>query len=83
LQEHPAVQAVALRLHSFAGTPRIKAFVVPADPASDYVALREELGAWCRKHLAPAARPAHMSFGTAVPVNALGKPSDWPVDTIP
>lgn len=83
LQAHPAVQAVALRLHAFAGTPRIKAFVVPADPASTNEAVREELGAWCRKHLAPAARPAHMAFGSALPVNAQGKPTDWPVDTVP
>jgi long-chain acyl-CoA synthetase len=83
LQAHPAVQAVALRLHPFAGTPRIKAFVVPADPASTNEALCEELGDWCRKHLAPAARPAHMAFGRALPVNAQGKPTDWPVDTVP
>ncbi|CAM8622936.1 acyl-CoA synthetase [Comamonadaceae bacterium] len=80
LQAHPAVQAVALRLHPFAGTPRIKAFVVPAAPALADAALREALAVWCRQHLAPAARPVHWAFGPALPVNGQGKPTDWPVD---
>jgi long-chain acyl-CoA synthetase len=81
LQAHPAVHAVALRLHPFDGGPRLKAWVVPAHGVALHHALQDALTTWCRQHLAPAARPVHWTFGAALPVNAQGKACDWPVDS--
>jgi long-chain acyl-CoA synthetase len=78
LLRHPAVADAALRTQEVAGQLRLKAFVVPREPA-DAAALAGELATWGRRHLAPAARPVSWTVGPELPRNAMGKASDWPV----
>jgi long-chain acyl-CoA synthetase len=68
-----------LRLHDFAGQPRLKLFVVPRDAHMDSHTLVAALQRFAQRHLAPPARPAHITVGPALPVNAAGKACDWPV----
>lgn len=66
------VAAVAVRL----GQERIKAFVVPA-PGVTPSALEPVLRAHILRALPAPARPAPVTFGPALPVNAMGKSCDW------
>jgi 4-coumarate--CoA ligase len=71
----PGVQDISLRLTTVQGQPRLKAFVVPTAQAP--ADLSEQLLAWARRHLAPAARPVHITLGQALPRNSMGKLCDW------
>jgi acyl-coenzyme A synthetase/AMP-(fatty) acid ligase len=73
------VADAVLRLHDFGGQPRLKLFVVPRDASLQPDALVAALREFAQRHLAPPARPAHISVGPALPVNAAGKACDWPV----
>lgn len=69
------VQDIVLRLTTVQGQARLKAFVVPApDAPAD---LPDQLLAWARQHLAPPARPVHITLGPALPRNGMGKLCDW------
>jgi long-chain acyl-CoA synthetase len=75
---------VAVRLMTQSEGTRLKAFVVPLgdewrDPAARQK-LSAELDAWCAGRLAPAERPRSWTFGEALPVNAMGKRADWPIN---
>lgn len=73
----PGVQDITVRLADLQGQPRLKAFVVPTpDAPAD---LPEQLLAWARQHLAPPARPVHITQGQALPRNGMGKLCDWPL----
>ena len=79
LRARPGVRDAVVRPLEQPGQPtRLKAFVVP-DASCDPVSWLSELNAWCQRHLAPAARPVHITTGDALPTNALGKACDWPV----
>ncbi|MEY4766024.1 MAG: hypothetical protein RI907_2697 [Pseudomonadota bacterium] len=78
----PEVADASVRLHDFGGVPRLKLFVVPSAEG----ARADGLLATLRSHglgLQPAARPAHIALGPALPVNAIGKACDWPVPDTP
>ena len=70
------VAAVSVRLSSTAQPPRLKAFVVlhAPEPAGQ----RAQLEAWAAEHLPWYAAPQHITYGAQLPVNAMGKPADWP-----
>jgi 4-coumarate--CoA ligase (photoactive yellow protein activation family) len=76
LLSHPAVADCALRLDGPGPAARLKAFVVPADPAADADALRGRLLAHCQA-LLPPERPTAIAFGPALPRDPMGKPADW------
>jgi long-chain acyl-CoA synthetase len=73
------VADAVLRLHDFGGQPRLKLFVVPSDAGMAPDTLVAALQRFAQRHLAPPARPAHITVGPALPVNAAGKACDWPV----
>lgn len=76
LMEHPDVSDCAVRLNGDGAGARLKAFVVPAaDAAPD--ALAQALEAHCAATLSAPERPARFAFGPALPLNAMGKPTDW------
>jgi len=75
LQEHPQVQACAVRVWQTT-TPRLKAFVV-AETGVSGEDLAVTLHEWCAEHFSAPERPIHFTFGDALPRNALGKLQDW------
>lgn len=77
LARHPKVSAASVRLSQRPAGARLKAFVVPASGAPDD-GLSADLETWCRMRLPPAAIPRSWTFGSRLPVNAFGKPTDWP-----
>ncbi len=79
LKTHPAVADAAVRLMRPHEGERLKAFVAPRNPASCVVSLEQELDAWLAERLTVAQRPRAFSFGPRLPVNAQGKPCDWPL----
>jgi 4-coumarate--CoA ligase (photoactive yellow protein activation family) len=80
LRAHPLVADAAVRLMRPDEGTRLKAFIVPAEGVA-VDALRAELQAWIPQNLPVAAeRPAALAFGPALPLNAMGKAADWPID---
>lgn len=79
IMAHGDVADAVLRLHDFGGQPRLKLFVVPREPHQPPDTLVAALQQFAQRHLAPPARPAHITVGPALPVNAAGKACDWPV----
>ena len=85
LLTHPAVQHAAVRLSTTATPPRLKAFVVlhPASGQSDEsahaadLAQRNALQAWAASTLPWYASLCTITYGSELPRNAMGKPSDW------
>ncbi len=77
LAQHPGVRDAAVRLMRPDEGSRLKAFVVPSDPAADPEPLRAALAAWIDAQLPAAERPRALSFGAELPRNPMGKPADW------
>ncbi|SEA37224.1 4-coumarate--CoA ligase [Rubrimonas cliftonensis] len=79
LLRHPGVADCAVRLGGAGAGARLKAFVVPASGAaagSPVQSLVQSLEAHCAALPAPE-RPARFAFGPGLPLNAMGKPTDW------
>lgn len=76
LRGHPNVSAVAVRPLQTADGLRLKAFIVPIVP-DDAAQLAASLTDWAETNLRPAERPRSWDFGSALPVNAMGKATDW------
>lgn len=79
LRTHPLVRDCAVRLMRPEEGQRLKAFVVGRD-GTDPAALRRELKAWAGDRLSAAELPRSWTLGPALPVNSLGKASDWDVE---
>jgi long-chain acyl-CoA synthetase len=80
LREHEGVAEAVVRLFAPGGDAaraRLKAFVVPRDPAADPLALEEALRAFATARLTAAERPTAYTFGSALPRDSIGKLSDW------
>ncbi|WP_207224878.1 4-coumarate--CoA ligase [Sphaerotilus mobilis] len=75
----PQVADAAVRPMAPAEGSRLKAFIVPA-PGADLDVLRSRLWAWADAHLRAPARPKSYRFGARLPLQAMGKPADWPLD---
>ncbi len=80
LLAHPGVADVEVRLMHPSEGERIKAFIVARDTACPIEQLRRDLEAWVAERLQPMERPRAFTFGTAVPANAMGKRTDWPIE---
>ena len=78
MMEHPHVASCQVRLMGPHEGQRLKAFVVPtADAAVQDLQVR--LHQFCEEELRPAQRPAHITLGTSLPVNTMGKAADWTI----
>lgn len=73
LERHPGVAAARVR----PGAGRLKALIVPADPAGDGAGLRRELRAWMARELTVPERPGALTIAAALPTGAMGKDADW------
>jgi long-chain acyl-CoA synthetase len=73
---HPAVRQASVRLSTSVKPARLKAFVVLKPPASsDQCRALEQ---WCSDNLPWYAKFSTITYGAELPVNAIGKPCDWP-----
>jgi 4-coumarate--CoA ligase (photoactive yellow protein activation family) len=79
LAARPGVAAAAVRLMRPDEGDRLKAFIVPADPAADPAALVAELWAWIDASLTVPERPKSIATGPVLPSGTLGKLADWPI----
>lgn len=79
IRSHPMVRSCAVRLMRPEEGQRLKAFVVPA-PGADTESLKRDLRTWLAAKLIPAEIPKSLIFGSALPVNELGKLSEWEMD---
>ncbi len=79
---HPAVADAAVRLMAPHEGERLKAFIVPSDLSASHEALRCDLHAHAELRLTVAERPRALSFGSALPRTAAGKPADWPLPAV-
>ena len=74
LMEHPAVfEAAVIGVADENGLTRVKAYVVPRDPATADAALAEMLKAHVKSRLAPVKYPRSIEFVTELPKTATGK----------
>jgi 4-coumarate--CoA ligase (photoactive yellow protein activation family) len=78
LCSHPVVHAASVRLDPRATPPRLKAFVVLTQ--TDDLAARQSFEEWMAETLPWYAMPNAVCYGSELPRNALGKPSDWAPD---
>ncbi|MBK1836903.1 hypothetical protein JHL17_05710 [Azospirillum sp. YIM B02556] len=79
LAGHPDVETAAVRLMRPEEGTRLKAFVVPARDALPWEELCRRLTVWIDATLPAPQRPRALAIGPALPVNAMGKPCDWPL----
>ena len=77
LLAYPGVEDASVRLDTAAPFPRLKAFVVLKAQANQ--ALQTGLQEWALENLPWYAALGSICYGADLPRNAMGKPSDWPV----
>ena len=77
LLSHPGVFDAEVRLMHPVEGERLKAFIVPKQPAGSAEDLRHDLEALVAQRLTPPERPRAFTFGGAVPANPMGKRVDW------
>lgn len=77
LETNPLVSAARVRPMETPGGTRLKAFIVPADPAAPTQETEQRLRSWAASRLPGTSRPAKYSFGPRIPANAMGKEQDW------
>lgn len=70
-----AVSDAVVRPEGSGAAMRLKAFVVPSRQSIDD--LEAALHALAAEQLSPAERPVSYAFGSELPVNGMGKPTDW------
>jgi acyl-coenzyme A synthetase/AMP-(fatty) acid ligase len=80
LLAHPGVADAEVRLMRPTEGERIKAFIVPKEAGSSREQLCCSLEAWVAERLQPPERPRAFTFGAAVPINAMGKRTDWRIE---
>lgn len=78
IRTHPLVKECAVRLMRPEEGVRLKAFIVPRIPLEEASAsFGKEFRMWLAARLETAWRPKLITLGTQLPVNCMGKASDW------
>lgn len=77
VEQHPQVEACAIRPMATEQGTRLKAFIVPAEHSWNDEELRPTLSRWLREHLSAAERPINLTVGHQLPRNEAGKLCDW------
>ena len=77
LRSHPAVKDAAVRLGNINGEPRLKAFVVLTEAAAQQTDAVNAVEQWMLATLSAPQRPAHITYGAALPQTEFGKATDW------
>ncbi|MEO5816232.1 MAG: AMP-binding protein [Gemmatimonadaceae bacterium] len=73
---HPDVLDVAIRRMGTDESGRLKAFVVPRSTGS-LLELQNHLEVWLSSRLSPPERPKAFTFGESIPLDPMGKQTDW------
>ena len=79
LSGHPGVAAASVRLMAPTEGRRLKAFIVPRDPAAEVASLQAALESFALGELPAPERPRAYTFGAQLPRGPLGKLADWPL----
>ncbi len=77
LIEHPAIAECAVRLMRHDEGTRLKAIVIPQDTRCDKTDLESTIRAWAKDRLSPYELPGAWTIRNKLPLNALGKLTDW------
>lgn len=77
IAQAPGVAQCAVRPAPIGDDIRLKAFIVPAQHASDLHTLSRELQEFIDQWLTPPERPRSIAFGPALPTSDMGKAADW------
>jgi long-chain acyl-CoA synthetase len=73
LRQMPLVRKAAIRSDG----DRLKAFIVPEDNIEIDSAFRQKIQTWVQNNLPGEERPVRLTFGSKLPLNDIGKISDW------
>ena len=76
IQQQPGVLEARVRLCTYPGGNRLKAFVVP-QPELHLEELRAQLEDWANGTLKAVERPKSIVFGSSLPKDKMGKDCDW------
>jgi long-chain acyl-CoA synthetase len=76
LMTHPHIAACAVRLMRPEEGHRLKAFIVPQKNC-DSEEIRKTLRAFVKQNLTEEEQPARFDFGEVLPLNLMGKSTDW------
>ena len=76
IETHPLVKNCLVRLMRPEEGNRLKMFIVPSSDM-DEKELRNDIRLFMKTSLSDAERPTHMTIGTELPRNLIGKPTDW------
>jgi long-chain acyl-CoA synthetase len=79
LLAHELVADAQVRLMRPEEGERLKAFIVPRDPETDFEHLRRTLENWVEALLPTLERPRAYRFGMSLPQSERGKPDDWDI----
>nr|WP_282444823.1 AMP-binding protein [Idiomarina sp. ATCH4] len=77
LRQHPAIIDTDVRPMTPDEGSGLKAFIVLRNDTEETA---QSIRNWLAERLAPAEIPEHISFGEQLPLNAMGKACDWPID---
>jgi len=77
LCQHERIAAAAVRLHGH----QLKAFLVTNVPQQSDADLIAEVSTWLAARLPALHIPKHFTVGIALPRNAMGKLSDWSIES--
>ena len=76
IQSHPDIHACTVRLMRPDEGTRMKAFIVPETKKWDDDSCKA-FRTWLAENLSSAETPKALTFGETLPVNAMGKVTDW------
>ncbi|MDV6316725.1 AMP-binding protein [Idiomarina sp. HP20-50] len=79
LKQHPEIADASVRPMQPAEGSGLKAFVVPQNSASMEMT-EQNIKRWLAERLLAVEIPEHISFGERLPLNIMGKTSDWAID---
>jgi long-chain acyl-CoA synthetase len=74
----PNIKNCAVRAHGQGANSFLKGFIVLTEDTETH---RHDVAFLIRTHLPHTAMPKHLSFGAALPTNAMGKLADWPISS--
>ena len=80
LIKHTLIKDAAVRIMKPEEGSRLKAFIVLKDEYLDQKKFSTEIECYINKSFSTAERPKSITYGLKIPVNKMGKKSDWPIE---